>query len=634
MTSHLMRSIPGVVRFCLVALVLTGAGHAGKAAGKTDFGFKRTINPEWFPDDPRQWSQYKRSLLIADWAQVEERDALVTGRREKGKWKVLPYEIGTMKGRALSAYYSTNPPPVRLPLGGIKGWHAVYVGLSTVSGGIVAAQPSGIMARLGGEEVFRRMKNNLRLTSIRGDVAQEVLLSVANLDASDYLEIKPYPNLPATVMFVRLVPIGDEERLAWEADGADVARRTAVATFDGHSWIHPYQPRTAEDLRGVFRGFERTDYGQWWFGIMGADLVCYPSKVGTIAGAETKDFPTAGHGEYTRSLQHLIDNGVNPLLEARNAARAQGREFHVFVRSQAWGASIPFEETFDSKFYRDHPEWRCVDREGRRTMHMSWAVPEVRRQILAVFREAVEMSDPDGVGIFFNRGMPLMLWEKAFSERFQREYGVDIMKVDAEDRRIHELRGKIMTEFMAELRAMLDGIGAAKGGKRYKISASTLAAERYNTRFGLDLKTWVKRGLVDQFSPMAAYYTAVPGQAYAPPDMAYYRSVVKGSTVKVFPYVVAWSTKLWSEPNPKGLCSLVLQWYKDGADGICVWDPHPESGYGDNVYQGQPFDLLAYLNHRELLAYWAANGVPLPANRLVTKLGENEYSPWYPNTGY
>lgn len=267
-------------------------------------------------------------------------------------------------------------------------------------------------------------------------------------------------------------------------------------------------------------------------------------------------------------------------------------------------------------------------------MHMSWAVPEVRQHLLAVFREAVEMSDPDGVGIFFNRGMPLMLWEKAFSDRFRQEYGVDIMKVDAEDRRIHELRGRIMTEFMAELRAMLDGIGAAKGGKRYKISASTLAAERFNTRFGLDPKTWVKRGLVDQLSVMVSYYTPVPGQAYAPPDMAYYRGVVKGSAVKLFPCVVAWSTKLWSELNPKGLCALVLQWYKDGADGICVWDPHPEAGYGDNAYQGQPFDLLAYLNHRELLAYWAAHGVPLPANRLVTKLDENEYSPWYPNTGY
>lgn len=49
-----MRSIAGVARFCLAALLLADIGQVGKAAGKTDYGFKRVINPEWFPDDPRQ----------------------------------------------------------------------------------------------------------------------------------------------------------------------------------------------------------------------------------------------------------------------------------------------------------------------------------------------------------------------------------------------------------------------------------------------------------------------------------------------------------------------------------------------------------------------------------------------------
>jgi hypothetical protein len=44
--------------------------------------------------------------------------------------------------------------------------------------------------------------------------------------------------------------------------------------------------------------------------------------------------------------------------------------------------------------------------------------------------------------------------------------------------------------------------------------------------------------------------------------------------------------------------------------------------------------VLAYLGHRELIAYWAKHGVPLPSTRLVTRLGDNEYSPWYPNVGY
>jgi hypothetical protein len=628
------RSITTGLCFGLFTLALAGAAPAEKATAEQNFGFKRKINPAWFPEDPRQWSQYDRSVFVTDLTQVEERGVLVTGQREKGKWKVLPYEAGDLKGNALSVYSATEPAPVSIRLKA-RGWHAVYVGLSTVSGGITRAQQSGIMAKLGRDDAFHRIQNNMNLTPTRGDVLQDLFLTVADLDPAEVLQIKPLPNFAATVMYVRLVPLQEPERLAWVEDGRDIARRSTVTTWDGHSWIWPYRPTTAADLRSSFVDMDRTDFSQWWFCVTGADLVNYPSKVGTIAGATTKDFPTAAHAAYTHSLVQLLKNGVNPLLVARDAAREQGRGFHVFIRPQAWGASLPFEETFDSKFYLAHPEWRCVDREGRRTMHMSWAVPEVRQQVLAVFRETVEMSDPDGVGIFFNRGMPLMLWEKAFSDQFRQEHGVNIMTVEAEDPRIHQLRARIMTDFMTELRVMLDGIGARKGGKRYAISATSFTEERSTTRFGLDLATWVTKGLVDQLGVIVSNHTSDGKVQYPPPDMAYYRKVVAGSKVTVYPFVVAWSTKLWTNGNPADMCRLITEWYQKGADGIGIWDPEQvRTGYGDNVYQGQPMDVLAYLNHRELIAYWAKHGVPLPNTRLVTKLGENEYSPWYPNTGY
>jgi hypothetical protein len=630
----MMRFFSASFVFCFATLLMTGAELPKTKPQEENYGFKRPINPAWFPDDPRQWSQYERSLFVTDLSQVQETGVLVTGQREKGKWKVIPYEVGKLKGNALSAYFSTEPPKVSIKLKA-QGWHAVYVGLSTVSGGINKAQQSGINAKLGKSESFRRMQNNMRLTSTRGDVLQEQLLAVAELGAGETVEIKTLPNFAATVLYVRLVPLTETERQGWLEEQRSTTHRSTVATWDGHSWIWPYRPRTVSDLRSSFVGIEGSDFEQWWFGVTGADLVNYPSKFGTIAGATTKDFPTAAHKEYSHSLVALLKNGVNPLLVARTAAREQGRQFHVFIRPQAWGASIPFEETFDSKFYLDHPEWRCVDREGRRTMHMSWAVPEVRKQVLAVFRESVEMSDPEGVGIFFNRGMPLMLWEKAFSDRFRSEYGIDIMTVAAEDSRIHQLRARIMTEFMTDLRSMLDEIGKKKGGKRYKISTATLVAERFNTRFGLDPETWVKRGLVDQLGIIVAYYTSDGKGPYAPPDMAYYRKVIGDSKVKLFPFVIAWSTKLWTNGKPTDLCRLVLEWYEQGADGIAVWDPEQvRTGYGDDLYQGQPIDVLSRLGHRELIAYWAAHGVPLPYHTLVTKLGDNEYSTWLPNTGY
>ncbi|MBL9213895.1 MAG: hypothetical protein JNG83_00315 [Opitutaceae bacterium] len=613
-------------------LSLLALGPAALLAA-ADFGFARTIDPRWFPDDARQWSGYERSVLVTDLGRAEPAAALVTGRREKGKWKVIPFATAGFSGRALSAYRATAPAPVSVALDR-TGWHAVYVGLSTVSGGLHVAQKSGVRARLGRAEVYRRVGNNLALLEPRRDVIQEQFLTLADLRAGDTVEFAPIPDTAATIAYVRLVPVTEPERQAWERDLARTETRTTVATFDGHSWIWPHHPRRAAELEENFTGLEQTDFGQWWFGVLGADLVCYPSKIGTIAGEGTEDFPTEHHEAFAKSVQALVANGVNPLTVASRAARRQGREFHVFVRPQAWGASIPFEETFNSRFYLDHPEWRCVDREGRRTMLMSYAVPEVRRRVVDILREAVEMSGADGVGFFFNRGMPLMLWEKPFADQFRAEYGLEIMSVDAEDFRIYALRAKIMTGLLRDVRAMLDEVGRARGGRRLSISAATLTQERFNERYGLDAATWVREGLVDQLAPIVAFHAGDGVSKYAPPDIPYYRRITRGTPVRVLPVVVAWETKLWTAGPPEETCKLILRWYDEGAHGITLWDPEVAKAYGSNVHEGNAIDLLGYLGHRALIAHWSRHGVPLPNRFPLTRLDENEYSPWWPSIGY
>jgi len=626
-------SFPRLSLLLCLALVqqMVPAEHPA-AIPATGFAFERAFNPHWFPDDARQWSAYDQSVLITDFSRAEPVSALTTGKRQKGKWKVVPFETAGFAGNALSIYQHTRPVPVIIKLGR-TGWHAVYVGLSTVSGGINLAQPSGVRCKLGSSGVYRRIANNLKLLEPRRDVIQEQFLTVANLGSDETAEFAQLSSLPATVAYLRLVPLGESERLAWERDSLGTDRRTSAATFDGHSWIWPHEPRRAEDLEENFEGFQQSDFGQWWFGILGADLVCYPTDVGTIAGIGTEDFPTEHHGSHAKSVLALIANDVNPLKVASATARSQGREFHVFVRPQAWGASIPFEETFNSRFFLDHPEWRCVDREGRKTLFMSYAVPEVRRQIVDVLREAVEMAGADGVGFFFNRGMPLMLWESPFADRFLATYGVDIMSVGEEDFRIHELRATIMTELLREVRDMLDEVGR-NGGRRLTITAATLTQQRFNERFGLDVDTWVAEGLVDQLAPIVAYHTSDGVNKYGPPDLDYYRRVVRGSEVKVYPVVVAWSTQLWNNGKLEDFCRLLTRWYGEGADGIAVWDPEVERGFKNDMHEGTALGLLGNLGHRELIAYWAAHGVPLPNSFPLTKLGENEYSPLFPNTGY
>src|SRR4029077_12361815 len=212
------------------------------------------------------------------------------------------------------------------------------------------------------------------------------------------LEIAPQVALPAMVCYVKLVPLTAKEVENWNAERAKDHRatRTSIAPFDGHSWIWPYKPQSADDLRANFRGFENSDVGKWWFQVLGADLVCYPSKVGRIPGEGTVDFSSGAHATFVKTVEGLFKKGINPLQVAREAARAQHAEFHVMVRPAGWKASIPYEETFNSRFYEAHPEWRCMDRDGTPTMFMSYAVPEVRRQVIEIFRETLAFQ-PDGV---------------------------------------------------------------------------------------------------------------------------------------------------------------------------------------------------------------------------------------------
>jgi hypothetical protein len=597
------------MRRIILALVLVSLSLTTRAA-------------ELFKHDSRSFSRSAGAIVHHDLSKTEPASALITGRRQKGRWKLVPFETAEWKGTALSIYGATNPPAVRLPLAE-RGWHAVYVGLATTSGGFNIGG-NGIRARLAGEPVFKRLANNLALLPNRRAVIQECFLTVAELKGQP-VEIAPLPGLPATVCYVRTVPLTGEEVKAARAPSP---HRTSIATFDGHSWIWPFKPTSAEELAEEFRGFEDSDVGKWWFQVTGSDLVCYPSQVGSYPGQGTEDFPTGAYAAYTKSLETLFKKGVNPLKVARDAAKAQGAEFHVMLRPGGWAGSMPYEETFSSRFYAEHPEWRCIDRDGTLTFYMSYAVPEVRRHLIEIFRETLELQ-PEGVGFLFNRGMPLMLWEDAFRQRFKAMHGAEARSVEDDDPRIHATRAAIMTDFMLEVRTLLDETAARQGRReRYKISLGTFAKEADNQRWGLALPNWIRRGLVDDLATTwFAYHTSfekTPGQV----DMDYYRRITQGTQTRAYPMVIAWKTG-----KPKELCAKAAAWLEQGDPGIAIWDPQVHKGWPDSS-PGNVFDVLGHLGHRDDLRRWAKQGPPTPLTIPLTRLDDNHFSRWFPNTGF
>ena len=119
------------------------------------------LNAEMLLNDSRLWSQSGSAIVLKDFSKVEPASAITNGRREKAKWKVIPFATADFEGSALSTYAFTDVLTISLPLPA-HGWHAISLGISTVSTGF-REDKNGLQAKLSDEPVFKRMANNLKL---------------------------------------------------------------------------------------------------------------------------------------------------------------------------------------------------------------------------------------------------------------------------------------------------------------------------------------------------------------------------------------------------------------------------------------------------------------------------------------
>lgn len=258
-------------------------------------------------------------------------------------------------------------------------------------------------------------------------------------------------------------------------------------------------------------------------------------------------------------------------------------------------------------------------------MHLSYAAEEVQDHLIEIYREVLE-RDPDGVGFMFHRGMPMMLWEEPFCRRFIKTFGEDPRSLKENDPRVFQMRAEIVTEFMRKIRAVLDETTKESGDSngRLKLAVTTFATHADNKRFGLDVEKWIEEKLIDQIGiAWFAYYTS--GLKTKSGDTRYYARIANSTGVKVFPFYVGWKMS-----RATNLLSDVARDYDEGADGVAVWDPNQfkEWQSGNNPY----WPLVSRLGHRDAIRDGSLLFKPVATP--LTRLGENHYSRWYPNTGF
>jgi hypothetical protein len=125
-------------------------------------------------------------------------------------------------------------------------------------------------------------------------------------------------------------------------------------------------------------------------------------------------------------------------------------------------------------FTIQHPEYVIRQPDGRTNeTALDYSHPEVRAHRLAVMRELAENYDIDGLDLDFCR------WAKFFP----RDQGVE--------------KAAIMTEFMGQVRKMLNEAAGKRSSKRLVLGVRVPETVRASWLAGLDPETWVRNGWID-----------------------------------------------------------------------------------------------------------------------------------------
>lgn len=296
------------------------------------------------------------------------------------------------------------------------------------------------------------------------------------------------------------------------------------------------------------------------YGAVHGDICYHPTEVGTQFGSvDGETAPSEG----ARNLARYRKWGVNPSRAMAEYAHQRGWEVFAYVRGRGYADAWPADTFTPSRFYRAHSELRLQDRDGTPVHGLSVAYPQVRAHLCRLYAELRDFGF-DGVSPCFIRSVPIVLYEPAMVEGFEREHGLDPRDVPEDDPRWLDYIAKIVTGFMRELK---DAIGAS-----CRLAPFVHGTETLNRRYGMDIATWVAEGIVDDLFITGHTYDRFGLHRETGPedlDFGYFNALPGRDRVRLWPMFYMWQN---FHEDPKRHYDAFTSYMDSGADGYCLWD--------------------------------------------------------------
>jgi hypothetical protein len=502
----------------------------------------------------------------------------------------IPLDVGLDDFESVGLTTGAYSPAGELVLDlGLKGWHRLHVGHNPA-----------IRVWLDGEAGYCELPGDC-------SVIRDTALPVADFTGRR-LHIAPVRgaerSLEAKLFYLR----------AEACDGPAANHRNLIVTNDGHGVFYHGMDVPRDIYRHVYP-FREGDFFRMVWGVYGGGLLSMrpDSKVSEspIRPEETHLVP--GEWSFTRSLKRFQAAGADPLAVVRTATREYGLELHYYIRMSAFYGPFP-HPGWTTRFFKEHPEWRCRDEWGHEVNLMSYAWSGVQEHMLAYFDELLDY-EPDGLCLAFNRGLPLMICEEPVIEAYSRKYGrAPKLPEEVDTPELLAVRHELLAGFVEKVRRLVE-----KRGK--SLSCIVPRDFAHNRLFGLDAELLARRGLVDSIM-VGAGHGDNPGLTQ---DLDPVRALKTGG-VKVY----AGGSNVgahglgWVNGDMKARARHMASILDAGLDGGWFWDA--ESVVGCEWEAMRRFGDRAMLD-RIIRGDWPAKSAH--ATRSIHDLVVGRYNPWH-----
>ncbi|MBQ3489554.1 MAG: hypothetical protein IJA86_03080 [Clostridia bacterium] len=421
--------------------------------------------------------------IISDFSSAVIEKENLSSKSLSDRWETVPYETAEISGTLLIASDTSEPLPVTVAPS-LLGWYRIYVCMTDIFGG------NHIELHLTDDEFPTtaapgKISRYTMWTS--SEKAEEVLWKCADMTGQRITISKTKCGFPhtANILWLRFVPMSEKETADYLALRDNTARKTMFAHMDGD-----FHANDGENYCKSLYAMKDSDVGTVCMEVVN-DLVEYSSFDAPYAPRKADTWKRM---EYCRRFSERRKEIYPGMI-----AYAHKNKMKLFAghRMQLSSFAFPLEQPlFTVPFVDEHPEYRCLSRDGKMVDFLSYGYHEVQNFMIENILESARYGF-DGVHLIFDRGQHL-LFEEPVKARYAAKYGEeDFYRLPLDDARLIDIKSEILTEFLMKLRLTLNEYAEKQGSTPLKIYMTAYFTYEDGLLDGFDIERFAAAGVID-----------------------------------------------------------------------------------------------------------------------------------------